>query len=164
MAAPTWSVGQVLTASDVNTWFVDLDAYKTSTTARSTLVLAIDPDLQFSVAANAFYEIRASLIYQAASSGFDFAWTTPSGAGGNYTAAFNNQGTGTPGEGAWGLAFSGATGIAGTPGGTPTPAVSILGMLSTVSAGTFGVQWASNSGPVSLSLLSGSYLIARRIG
>ena len=36
MAIPTWSSGEVLSASDVNDYFVPLAAYKTGDTGRTT--------------------------------------------------------------------------------------------------------------------------------
>ena len=158
MAPPTWSVGQVLTASDVNSWFVDLVAYKTSATARNTLTLSLDPDLQFTIpTANSFWEIRASFIYVASAGSFKWAWTAPTGFGGGYTAALP-QATPMPLGLAWG-----ATPAAATDG--TVYGVQIQGILSIGSAtGTFGLQWASNSGPNSLTVGIGSYLMATRVG
>lgn len=159
MPVPTWSVGQILASADVNSWFVPLPAYKTSTTVRSTLSLSIDPDLQITLAASAFYEVRAGLIYSAASGGFSFTWTAPAGFGGGYTASFNLSGTGSS---TYGYTWA-ATPLAGTPGGTF--GILIEGMLSTAAAaGTFGLNWASGTGPASLTLGIGSYLAARRVG
>ena len=156
MAAPTWVSGQVLTASDVNNWFVPFAGYKTSVTTRSTLTMSIDPDLQFALSASSMYEIRAGVIYTAASGGFKYAWTLPSGTSGGYTISLA-QGTLMP----LGLVWS-ATQVAATDG--TVYAIQVMGALQTGSAGTFGLQWASNSGPTSLTVGIGSYLTARRIG
>ena len=162
MAPPVWSVGQVLAASDVNNWFVPLAAYKTSQATRTTLTKSIDSDLQVTLAANAFYEVRAGIIYQSpgGSGGFAFTWTVPSGVSGGYTAAFIQTG---PAPGTYGFTW-GATEIAATPD-AGVYGISIEGMLSTSgSGGTFGLNWASSSGPSSLILGAGSELTLRRTG
>ncbi len=157
MAAPTYVTGQVLAASDCNNWFTGLYAYKTSATVRSTLTLAIDPDLQFSLAASAFYEIRAGIIYTGASGSFKFGWTFPSGVTGGFTVALP-QGTLMPTGFTWASTSAGATD--GTVYG-----LQVMGNLATSStAGTFGLQWSSNAGPASLTCGIGSYLIAQRVG
>ena len=160
MAAPTWAVGQVLSASDVNTWFVPLAAYKVATTTRSSLSMTIDPDLQFTLAANSTYKLSAALLYSAASGGFSFTWTFPTGIVGGYSVSLNLSGAGSS---TYGYGFS-ATVVGGTPS-TTTYAAPILGMVQTGSTGgTFGVNWASATGPVSLTLGVGSMLECRRIG
>lgn len=158
MAIPTWSVGQVLTASDINNWFTDKAAYKVSTTVRSTLTLTLDPDLVVPLsAANAFYEVRASVIYVASAGAFKWNFAFPTGCTGGYSAAVP-QGTPMPMGLTWGAAQTGAT------DGT-TYAVQIQGMIATsTNTGNLGVQWCSNSGPNSLTVGIGSYLAVSRIG
>lgn len=165
MAAPTYVTGQVLAASDCNSWFTELAAYKTSVTTRTTLTPSIDPDLQFSLpTASAFWEVRAGIIYQAASGGFAYSFAFPAGAGGGYTAAYNNQTTGSPlAPGVFGQAW-GTVYTAGTPS-SYVEAVQVQGIISTgATTGTFGLSWAGFSGPVSLTCGIGSYLLARRVG
>lgn len=158
MAPPVWSVGQVLAASDVNTWFVPLAGYKTSSTVRSTLALATDPDLQVTLAANAVYEVRAAIGYAAASGNLSFTWTAPPGIGGNYVGTFSVAGTTAADLYSWG-----GTQAAATSGGNQ--GILIEGMISTGgSGGTLGLQWASGSGPASLTVSTGSKLALRRIG
>lgn len=162
MPAPTWVPGQVLTASDVDQWFVPLAAYKVVALARTTNVLAIDPDLQFTTVANATYEVRASLLYQAgAGIGFSFQWTVPATAGTfGYGASMNLSGTGA---GTYMFAWT-ANALAGDPSGN-TLAVNIQGMLQTnAGGGTLGLQWASGTAGQTVTLLAASYLIARRMG
>jgi hypothetical protein len=158
MAVPTWTVGQVLTASDVNNWFVPLIGYKTAQTVRSTLTLSLDPDMQFNIpTANAAYLIQAGIIYVASAGSFKWTWTLPSGATGGYSVALA-QGTLMP----LGLAWS-ATPTAATDG--TVYSIQIQGLLNTsASTGTFGIQWCSNSGPNSLTVGVGSFLQARRVG
>lgn len=159
MAAPTWTSGEVLSAADVNDWFVPKAAYKTTSTNRSTLTLSIDPDLQFTLDANVIYEIRASIIYQSTNA-MTFGWTVPSGATGGYSAAVNQAGT------SWwtfGYTFS-ATPNAGAESANVNGII-IEGFIQTsATSGTFGFKWASQTGPASLTIGVGSMLIARRIG
>lgn len=83
MPIPTWSVGEVLAASDVNNWFVPVAASKAGDTSRaSTTTLTADPDLQFPVAANAKYYFSATFFYAGGTQGssdFKIGWTFPSG-------------------------------------------------------------------------------------
>lgn len=150
MAAPTWVSGQVLSASDVNTWFVDLAAYKTVATTRTTLTVTPDPDLQLTVAASAFYEVHAAVGFNCASGGISYNFSITAGTNGFYvlaSAGINNL---------WNVLN---TGTSNTAGG-----LSIKGLLATGSAGTLAFQWASNTGPASLAVNAYSYLKARRIG
>ena len=74
MTVKQWSVGDVLTAADMNVWAVPLAAFKTANTDRTTLTASGDPDLTVSVAASAWYSVDAYLVYFCTS-------TTPSGHG-----------------------------------------------------------------------------------
>jgi hypothetical protein len=81
MAVPVWVPGQVLAASDVNTWFVPLAAVKTvdqSVTSSTTLVN--DNVLAVPVAASSTYEFRLFCWFQAAAGGdFKFQFAGPAG-------------------------------------------------------------------------------------
>ena len=157
MAIPTYSPGDVLTAADCNNWFTPIAAYKTATTNRSTLTLTADPDLTLSLDASSSYEIRAMVIYSGASGSFKFGWTVPASATGGYGVALP-QGTPMPLGQTWGATPAGAT------DGT-TYALIFAGNLITVgSSGSLTFKWGSNSGPASLTVGVGSYLLARRIG
>lgn len=150
MAPPTWVTGQVLTASDVNTWFVPLAAYKTIATTRNTLTVAPDPDLQLTLAGSAFYEVHAGIGFNCASGGISYNFSITSGTAGFYvlaSAAITNL---------WNVLN---TGTSSTVGG-----LSIKGLLATGTAGTFAFQWASNTGPASLAVNAYSYLKAVRVG
>jgi hypothetical protein len=157
MAVPTWAVGQVLTASDVNNWFVPLIGYKTSITTRNTTTLSLDPDMQFTLpTANATYLIQAGVIYSAASGSFKWTWTFPSGGTGGYSVALP-QGTLDP----LGLLWS-ATQAAATDGTVYSIQIQGTFTLSTTT-GTFGLQWASQTA-ASLQVGVGSFIQARRVG
>lgn len=84
MAVPVWSVGQVLTASDVNTWFVPITAYKGADQQNSGNVLINDNALSVSLAANAEYRATVDLWCTGnatiGSGDIKIAYTWPSGA------------------------------------------------------------------------------------
>ena len=159
---PTWTSGQVLTANDVNNWFVPLAAYKASATPRTSSTPSIDPDLQLSVAASVVYEIDCALIYSASASGggFLFQWTIPSGSTGGFTATFSQSGNAVN---TYGYAWSETSANSATPD-TSAYGVIIKGTLITsTTAGTFGVNWSNGTGTHTLTLGVGSLLVARRI-
>lgn len=155
MAVPTWSVGEVLTASDVNSWFVPLAAYKTSATTRTTLTVTLDPDLQITLPApNAVYEVHAGIGYNCSSGGINFNFPIPSGTNGIFEvngdlpAAVQNN---------WNVPVAANS--------STTGALLIKGLLAVgATTGTFGFAWASNSGPAALAVSAYSYLTARRVG
>jgi hypothetical protein len=154
MAVPTWVTGQILTASDVNNWFVPIAAFKPSATVRNSVTLTADTDLTLSVAASAVYEISAGLIYQGATTvNFLFNFAVPSGAGGGETV---NLPTTTVGQ-TWTTTVTAA-------GSATVFGAQLMGVLTTVSAGTFALQWASGTGGTNMTLGGGSYLVARRVG
>ena len=83
MAVPVWAVGQVLTASDVNTWLVDQVAVKGTATHYNGTAYANDPELVLPVAANAAYRFYCYLHYDGGpmgSSDLNVEWAVPSGA------------------------------------------------------------------------------------
>lgn len=86
---PTWTPGEVLTAADVNTWFVPLAAVKTadqSVTNSSTLVA--DNDLHLPVAANATYAMNIYVLYVAGTTpDLKWGWTAPAGSVLEYSIA-----------------------------------------------------------------------------
>lgn len=138
----------------------ELSAWKTAGTSRSTLVQTIDPDLQVIVAANAVYKVEAELIYQGsvAATGLEFGWVVPTGVSGGYVATFNLGGTGVNTFGfGWTTSHD-----AGNPD-TSTYGVQVAGTLITGAAGgVFGVTWASNAGPNTMTMGGGSGLTLRR--
>jgi hypothetical protein len=159
VAVPTLNVGDVLTASFCNTWFVPRAGYKTSVTTRSTTTKSNDPDLQVTLDANAVYRVSAGINY-IGSTQITTAWTTPSGATGGFVMGFNLAGTGELTNGyAWTATPNGAQAAAGSSG------LAVTGMIATGgSGGTFAFQWASNAGGTNISVGVGSILEVQRIG
>ena len=165
MPVPTRAVGQVLSASDVNTWFVPLAVYKAADTARnSTTTLTADPDLTVSVAASAVYDVDLVLIYTGASAANFFQWDfdVPSGAVFQYlqvyqnsagNAAVESQAAGTSGS------WANTTGVGNFMG------MRISGtLIVSTTAGTFDLKWAQHaSGATNTTLRKGSKMTLQRI-
>ena len=183
MAIPTWTSGEVLSAADINTWWVPLLTYRTSDLSRSsTTTLAIDPVLQVSVDASAVYQLDAQIVYSGTTTG-DIAvgWSYPSGTLGTWAAHCN--GTTVIGSSA-GLAVQSntsstfgymirteATDISasrtfGGTGASDTYAAHCWGIVRTdVTSGTFGVSWAQGGSDGTASVLrANSYMFLQRVG
>lgn len=163
MAVPVWATNQVLLASDVNTWFVPLVAYKTSPLTRSATGLLADPDLTLSLAANAVYEVRIMINFQNTSSTSAIQWsfTPPTGASGSYGGYCTQPGPinvslGSTWTATQSAAASDDLGHCHNFGGT---------IIMSTTAGSLTYNWApASSGAGSIELFAGSRLIAQRIG
>ena len=166
MPLPTWSVGQILAAADVNTWFIPRVAYKTSAEHRSSTTLAPDAQLTVPVDASAIYEVYCYLVYNGATTPGDlkFQWNIPSLAifnlqGDGYNVAANDQAstalqsTAQP----FNMSCSG-TGVIRN--------VSFNGTLATAAtSGWFALTWAQNSASTTDTIIfTGSCTVLRRIG
>jgi hypothetical protein len=169
MAVPTWVSGQVLTASDVNTWFVPLAAIKTSNeSVTSSTTLQNDDDLFVSVTSNSTYIVHCLINCDGASTGdIKIQFTGPAGA--SFTGLCNGLAIG----GATGsddqvasidLATAKSFGLAGGAG--VTRPVNIHGNLVIAgTSGTFRLQWAQDTSDATATrVLTGSHLILQRIG
>ncbi len=166
MAVPVWSVGQVLTASDVNTWFIPIAVVKpTSESVTSSTTLQNDDHLLAAVAANASYEFTCQLFYIAAAGGdIKWTWSVPAGAGITYQN-LHNEGGGT-GLGNSCLANSDADTPTAAGGGSPTECARMTGTLNTSSTtGNAQLRWAQNaSNGTATQVRANSTLVLRRIG
>jgi hypothetical protein len=156
VAAPVYSNGQILNASDCDLWFTPIAAYKTATTARTSATLVTDPDLQITLAASSVYEVTAGHNWLAATGvGISWAFTIPSGATGAYQVSYSLAGT-------FGLTWT-STVTAGSAG-APNYGAVIRGLITTTSSGTFALQWGSGTGGSSCTMGVGGLLVARRVG
>jgi hypothetical protein len=167
MAIPTWVPGQILTSSDVNTYFVPHVIIKPSTTARaSTTTLANDPDLVLALASSASYAINGVIFYDGPSAGSsDIKWTftVPSGGSGQYFIPHQNL------SGQFTGAFASNwtdTLTANTNGVGSTMTLPVGGIFQTGgSAGNLTFQWAQNtSNGTNTHVQAQSFLVATRIG
>ena len=62
MPLPTWTAGQVLAASDVNTWFVPLSIVNREHSRASNTSITADPHLLLALDANAIYQVEALIV------------------------------------------------------------------------------------------------------
>jgi hypothetical protein len=168
MAPPTWSVGQVLTASDVNTWFVDRAAYTTvAEHYTSSVTLGNSASLLLPADANALYRWEMYLLYEGGTLGASdlrFNFAVPSGT----TAAFQYLGYNAAGNDetrlGWVLPMSDNFG--GTEGAGNLRSLTLRGTIDTAAAsGTFQARLAQQaSSAVSTIVHVGSYMTLQRIG
>jgi hypothetical protein len=167
MAAPTWSVGQILTASDVNTWFVDIVRNKpTDEGPITTTTLQNDNDLILPLAAGAAYELDGYLAASGASistADIKTGFTAPSGA----SFRFTTFGYSLTSNAVVAISAARSSGAApqGVDGSAASPVIIKGWVTTTATSGNFTLQWAENTGNASgTSVLAGSWLKARRIG
>lgn len=151
MPIPTWSVGQVLAAADVNSWFVDLAAFKAANTVRNNATQTADPDLVVSLAASASYDVRCQLLYTGI---INWSFTVPAASTGSYGATYNVGGTGyTSVANGWTTTGSNAAAAA--------QQVIIEGCIFTsVTAANLTLMWATSG---SATLINGSKLLCKRV-
>jgi len=162
MTLPVFTPGQVLTALDVNTWFVTLGAVKTAQeSVINSTTLQDDDHLFVTVAANARYKVSVFFDVEAATTP-DFKGQFVGPAGSTHRLVVYS-GLGTPVNategGSFALATSGGTGGASdrSPG---------WGNLTTAgTAGTFKFQFAQNTlDAVNATVLkAGSWMVLERL-
>jgi hypothetical protein len=156
-------VGQVLTAADVNGWFVPLAAYKAADQSVSSLTLQNDNALVIPLAASAVYEFWLTFTYAGGAQGssdLKMAWTFPSGT----TMVYGRAGIDTTGSFAQSKTIQSDVVTFGTLG-SGTGVVQCHGSVASSStSGSLQLQWAQNSGTVTAtSLKLGSTLTAQRV-
>ena len=167
MASPVWSVGQVLTASDVNTWFVGIVQAKPSDEGPiTTTTLQNDNDLILVLAAGAQYRLEGYLAVTGNTIGtgdFKMTFSGPSGSSFRFTTfGYSLSAITTT---AISAARSSGNASQGADGSSASP-VWIRGWVTTsATSGNLILQWAENTGSATgTSVLAGSWLEARRIG
>jgi len=167
MPIPTWVDGNPLPASDLNNWLMVRAAYKTSTeTVTSSVTLQNDDDLFVAVDANAAYDVRLILRYQAATAGdIQIGWTAP--AGSTHTNTYLHALSTTAVGGGDDVIVAGTTapGAGGVGSGTDVALIWEGLLITAGTAGTLRLQWAQlASFATGTSVLAGSKLILQRIG
>ena len=166
MAVKQWSVGDVLSAADLNVWTVPIVATKTVDTGRNTTTtMTADPELQISVAAGASYAVEAVAAYKGGTNGssdMQCTLTVPAGTTG-FFQCFRRLVSGLSFAGDY-KAF-GAASDAATNGTTQNQVVLIKSIVTTAgTAGTVAFSWAQNtSNGTNTTVLTGSSLVAQRI-
>ena len=165
MPVPVWAVGQVLSASDVNSWFIPLAAVKTADqSVTSSVTMVNDTELFAPIVAVGTYQFECYLDYTGANAAgqLQWRWIVPTGTTMRYQSIF--QGTG-------GAAVVHLTNIAGdTPNanslgtGTLMAATMIGTIVAGVNAGNMQLQWAQvASNATATTVRAQSCLILRRI-
>lgn len=166
MAVPVLSVGDVLTASFCNTWFLPEVVIKpTSESVTSSTALQNDDHLFAAVAANASYELTCQLFYIAAVGGdIKWTWSVPALSAIIYQN-LHNEGGGT-GLGNACLANSDSDTPFAAGGGSPTQCARMTGTLNTGSTtGNVQLRWAQQASNATATQVRGnSTLVLRRIG
>jgi hypothetical protein len=167
MAIPTWVTGQVLSATDVNNWFVPVVAYKTGDSTRaSTTTVSNDADLVAPLATNAFYVLTMYLYFEGsntASQGLKWGFAFPTGWTMRYHAIYSSA----SGVATVGVSYVGTdVNAAGTNGAGNNRGLTINGSVFTSSSsGNLQFQWAQNVSEAStVTLHAQSYMMLNRMG
>jgi hypothetical protein len=166
MAIPTWTPGEVLTASDVNTWFVPSVAYKSSAqNVTSSTTLVNDTALFLPVTANAFYVFELFLFIEGGAGGssdFKMLFAFPAG----LTASYGGDYTGPAGTAQIGGYYQqNTTTSIGTIGAGNGRAARFSGSIQvSATAGNWQLTWAQNtSNATATTVEPGSYMMMQRI-
>lgn len=158
MVKPAWQPGQRLNASDVNTWMVPNEAYKTGSTSRSSVTtLRNDPDMVLALGVGV-YALEAFIRYNGPTSNA-LAWTfsCPASTAGAYTVLmWNSLNVDVLETHSW------TDSMASYSNGTGTEySLTVQGLLRIRTAGDFVFQWAQKtSSGTSTSVDAGSYAAA----
>jgi hypothetical protein len=165
VTAKQWAVGDVLTASDVNVFLVELSGVKSANQIISTTTTLInDADMRFAVAVNSVYEFRVHLRY-ASPTGADWksSFTVPAGASAKFNAVGNNL-SGLVRDVTLEWADTDSVTSQGKGAGTLMIA-EFFGFITTAStSGNLIFQWSANtSNAGNTTLFQNSYLTGRRI-
>lgn len=169
MPVPTWNVGQVLPASDVNTWFVPRAAYVSTAQHSTGTTLANATALALAVDAGAVYAWTLYLSYDGGTLGsgdLQYNFTFPTGLTGAFqVAGYNSAGNDVERLG-WNLPLA-SNNILGTEGAGNMRSATFTGSIAAAStAGTLQLQFArnSNTSGVDTIIHVGSFMTLRRIG
>jgi hypothetical protein len=163
---PTWGVGQVLTAADVNNWLVPLAAVKTADqSVTSSVILVNDNELVVTLAASCTYDFQCYLDYEGAAgagNGIQWTWNGPAGYALRYQGIYNNTAA-TPILTSHTGSFSAS---AGSGGAGVLQGASMFGTVVTAAtAGTLTLQWAQATSSATATIVHAqSYMKLQRIG
>ena len=140
---PTYSVGQVVGASDANTWFTPRSLVAASSFASVSTTLVSGPSV--AVDASAYYKFECYLIYDGIT-GVDikFQFTGPASSVLNMQYRYQATGTGTFTDSA--LTGLSTLGTAQAGGSGVNRMIAMLGSFTTgVTSGTLLLQFAENA-------------------
>jgi len=166
MGIPTWSSGQVLTASDVNTWFVPLAVVKSADeSVTSSTTVQNDDELVLSVAASCTYAFDLFIIYEGGTQGssdLKMQYTLPAGATGHLDVVYLDS---SGGQHSAGDNTASSTWTAGTAGAGNNKLFFGRGIVVISStAGSLQIQWAQGtSSGTATKVKTNSYMMLRRL-
>lgn len=168
MALPTFTVGQVLTAADVNRYLKNtITAIKTANeSVTSSTTLQDDNHLTASVEATSVYELECVVFYEADTGGdIKLQFSAPAGA--SLSAAISRLTTGaaTIDNDAISIMTLGTAIPGGGLGAGQGAVLQIKGVVTIAgTAGTFKLQWAQNaSSGTATTVYADSYFVLRQI-
>lgn len=166
---PTVRAGQKVTGSLLDS-MLPKTVRKTADTGRTSTTTSADPELQFTVEANAVYVVRGALFVDStnATTDINVDWSAPTGADGTW-AGLGQPTTATTTDGdvrtvaELGITSARAFGAI-TAGGSGTLTILINTMLIVGStAGTYSLDWAANSASGTVTVKADSFLTFWRI-
>lgn len=167
MPVPTWSIGQVLSAADVNNWFIPLPAVKTTDQSVTTsTVMVNDAQLLLPVAANVTYAFDCYLNFEGSSTtgqGIQWQIAVPASATLRYHATYTRA---SDGGKITGDTYAGANVVAalGQGAGNPCGAKMSGSLVTLATTGNIQVQWAqAASSGTSTVVRAQSFMMLRRI-
>jgi hypothetical protein len=161
----TWNVGDVLTASDMNSWVIGQVVAKPSDESRaSTTTLTADSHYSFAVAANSVYRVTGLLAYSADPAGdLKMSWTVPAGASTNIACVGPaTTATATVTSGTYQRVASILMG--GVIDNTVIVVAKVDGICRTGgTAGTLALTWAQNASSASATIMRSDGFIEVRL-
>lgn len=166
---PSIAAGTDITDDLLNSMMPAFVLKPSDTSRTSTTTFTADPDLTFSLAANATYEIVLYLHYSGHQSGLiKTQWTVPSGATGlrsGIGAASTNTDANLQGDGRFAVhGFTTAVTYGTRTTSTFQCAAIEEGIVTTTNAGTFSLDWAQNASHATATTVhSNSRLWVRRL-
>lgn len=164
--SPTHSIGQVVTADEINNWFITgAQARSTDQSVTSSTVLVNDDTLLAAVVINAIYHVEAELVFLGGTQGssdLKISWTAPAGVTMNWIGI----GKDTAGAFTWPtpLTTPTATAAFGTLGAAVRMARVEGSLITGATPGTLQLQWAQNtSSATATTMKAGSILKLTRV-
>jgi len=153
MPVPVYSVGQVLGAADVNSWFVPLSAVATTDQTTTSGTAINDNTLSVAVAASANYAVELYVRY-----------TTSGTILGNFTGPSGATLSLCPAQNTNDINIATPWSIGGTTGGSDFSSFAIGSLVTSSTAGTLQFQFYSSAGGTAVTRLARSRLTLQRIG
>lgn len=170
---PTWSVGEDITAADLQIMSDDLNALWTQPFARKTATESVtssttlqnDDALSVAVAASTTYHVECVLLYDGATAGdLKVGFTAPASASFEGIAVGPSPTAASSADDVTAYVVLGTANNFGALGTGTTTALKINGVITTSGSGTLQLQWAQvASSGTATRVFANSYLMLRRV-